>query len=178
MSEASVPGGHTRRTVIKAAAWAAPVVAVAVAAPLAAASTTAQPQPRARVIATLAGAVANGTRTVTFSNALVEYDADGSQLETGVITVTLPLFGNAPDFPLQVDEASWTDAGWTRIGNAGGNARFRHPSISAGSVPAGRATWSGAGDEYVFVAVGITVQTGGVGSTGVTYTYDPDDAVN
>ena len=41
--------GHTRRTVIKAAAWAAPVVAVAVAAPLAAASTTpATPAPAGR----------------------------------------------------------------------------------------------------------------------------------
>lgn len=42
MSEASVTGtaGPSRRSVIKAAAWAAPVVAAAVAAPLAAASTT------------------------------------------------------------------------------------------------------------------------------------------
>ncbi len=166
--------GTSRRSVVKAAAWAAPVLAVAVAAPLASASTTPAPQPTARVIGTLAGAVGGGTRTVSFSNALVEYNADGTNLETGNITITLPLFGNAPEFPLVVDEASWAANGWTRLSNAGGNARFRHPSISSGSVLAGTASWSGPSEGYVQVAVGMTVATGGVGATGLTYTYDPD----
>lgn len=168
--------GITRRKVIKSAAWSAPVVAMAVATPLASASMTPDPKPNAYITGTLTGTHDTVTRVVSFSNGIVTYDADGTDLETGNITVSLPLFGNMPDFPLAVDEASWTSLGWTKLSNAGGNMRFRHSSIASGTVPMGTASWTGAADDYVQVAVGMTVAQGGVGSVGLVYTFDPDEA--
>ncbi|GAA2249649.1 hypothetical protein N1031_19705 [Herbiconiux moechotypicola] len=165
----------TRRQVAVGAAWAAPVIALAVATPLAAASTGPVSEPAAAISGALNASFAGGVRTVNYSAGAVTYDPDGSGLTTGNITVALSLFGDSPNFPLTVDNASWTSLGWTRLSDRNGTARFQHAAISSGTIPTGTASWSGADSDYVSVAVNLAVAQAGIGAVGLTYTFDPDE---
>ena len=170
--------GFSRRQVATAAAWSLPVVALAVAAP-AAAATDPVTGPTATVIGTLGGTILGAQRTVSFTAGTVTFDPRTSGLSTGNITVLLSLFGGEPGtntFPLIVDNSAWAAQGWTRLSDFGGQARFRHASISSGTILTGGASWAGDATAYVNVAVGLTLATPGIGALGLTYTANaPED---
>lgn len=124
VSENHTPSGFDRRTVIRAAAWSAPVIALAAATPLAAASTTPQPAPGG---ARWQGGTAVSTWVMTEPN-FVEVNVDQTvgfnvsgaapgDYTSGTVTVTVE-WGTGPGVSVssgyRIEETALN--GWTRVG--------------------------------------------------------------
>lgn len=128
----------SRRTVIKAAAWAAPVIAVAAAAPLAVASVTFD-SPTAFLTGTLSATGTSATaRSAVYTGGNLSYDSAGAVgMDSGTLTITLY---NAKTASWSIADlsavvAAYQTAGWVLVGTAAqGLTVFTHPPISNGSV--------------------------------------------
>lgn len=144
MTEHSPAAGFTRRGVLKTAAWAAPVVAVAVAAPLASASVVFD-SPTAFVTGTLtATGSAATTRSASYSGGALSYSSAGTPgVNSG--NITLSLSNAKPAFVVDFDAvaAAYVAAGWVLVSKSNALIVFTHVPISDGgtiSMPA--VTWT------------------------------------
>lgn len=101
--EGAASASFDRRTMIKAAAWAAPVVAVAVAAPMAAASLTVNPS------GTVSFAYDVGAGTVTASNINFAITTTGtpgaSPIETGPLSARIRFRNASYTSPLAINDS-------------------------------------------------------------------------
>lgn len=138
----TVTGSVSRRTVIKTAAWAAPVVAVAVAAPLAAASTTGpQPVPSG-ANGVLDGGISVGSNRSSTPNEIrinqttsgfgyFLYDSNGDEYPDGTYyadapTITISWSGTGNYTPSVRDARNWVQVGSLTAGTSG-SVIFTYP---------------------------------------------------
>jgi hypothetical protein len=137
--------GLTRRQVTAAAAWAAPVIALAVATPLAAASDPIT-VPKATVTGTIGSTTQGTTRTVTYSGGTVSYNNAGdASITSGNLELTFAW--NRPTLVPNFDAAAFAAQGWVvLLAYAPGASvfSFAHAPIANGeatTVPS--VLWSG-----------------------------------
>lgn len=132
VSENHTPSGFDRRTVIRAAAWSAPVIALAAATPLAAASTTPQPAPGGGLSTWQGGTsvqtftVSNPQRVQINQNQTVGFNvmdidtgdnAPDGAYSSGALTVTVTWgAGNGVTAPGSYTLEERALNGWTRVG--------------------------------------------------------------
>ncbi|MHC9044174.1 hypothetical protein ACYX8G_06315 [Microbacterium saperdae] len=132
INEQDATPGMDRRTVIKAAAWSAPVIAVAVATPLAAASEGTGPRPAPAGLTEWQGGTSVSTSIVNPAHVLINRGAnvgfiaftpDGDDLEApglftsgaASVSVTWGAGGNVTDpTSYRLEESNLN--GWTRVG--------------------------------------------------------------
>lgn len=136
----------SRRSLVKAAAWSAPAVAVAVSVPLAAA-TTVPDSPTASVSGAIAATGTSTTvRTATYSGGSVTYYAAGTSIaNSGTLTLTISNTNLAFSIAsLATVVASYVSAGWVLSGTATqGLIVFTHtPITSSTPVTMPTITWS------------------------------------
>ncbi|MEV7756298.1 hypothetical protein AB0O16_01065 [Microbacterium sp. NPDC089180] len=149
-------GSVSRRAVIKTAAWAAPVIAVAVAAPLASASTTGpQPVPSGSAstldggtsISTYRGGNPNEIRInqSTSGFGFFIYDGNGDEYPAGSYyasapTITVKWSGSGDYTPILQNLRGWTQSGGTVASGTSGSITFSYSGQllngSANRVPA------------------------------------------
>lgn len=171
----SVSGAQTsRRTVLKAAAWAAPVVAVAAAAPIAAATTTFD-SPTAFISGTItATGTASTPRTATYPGGVLSYDSAGVPgVDSGELTITL--FNGKPGSWTLNDingvVAAYQAAGWVLVGTASNTGTvFAHPAIHSGeTIVMPKVVWSApAGSTKPTIRIDVTSDSDDVTGIGVT----------
>ncbi|WEK59922.1 MAG: hypothetical protein P0Y60_11240 [Candidatus Microbacterium colombiense] len=151
--ELASAAGMNRRTVIKAAAWSAPVIAVAIATPLAAASVLApRPAPAGLTewqggtsIATSAAVPAYVAVNRTANVGFFAFTPDGEDLEpdgtftSGTATVTVQWgAGGTVTTPTSYRLEETNLNGWTRVGSVPapgttGAVEYRYPGILNGA---------------------------------------------
>lgn len=125
-----------RRSVMKAAAWAAPVVAVAAAAPAFAASPVID-SPTAYVTGTLtATGTTTSARTATYSGGQVTFNSAGQPIDSGTLTLS---FTNTKVTTWSMSTtdiiALYVAAGWVLVSNnLEASIVFSHAPISDGGV--------------------------------------------
>lgn len=132
MTEKNTP--IERRTIIKAAAWAAPVVAIAATAPLAAATEVFN-SPTAFITGKIeAHGVAATARWVNYGPGTVGFDTAGYPgLDSGNLTLTIVQPSQSGWALTTALVADYTNAGWTLASDANGVTVFTHAPIT-GSV--------------------------------------------
>jgi hypothetical protein len=175
-SDTTFTGDHrglTRRQVTTAAAWAAPVIALAVATPLAAAS-----DPVESPTAYVSGAInATGTsstaRTATYSGGSLNFDSAGiSGVDSGnltlVVSSTRAGWTTSTDIPAVYQAAGWTLVSASPDGTVFG---FSHAPISNGqSVSMPGVTWSApVGSAKPIIAISISSDSDDVSALGLTF---------
>jgi hypothetical protein len=131
-----MPGQPDRRTVVRAAAWAAPVVAVAVAAPAVAASAS-TPNHHFDTLNLFGADYVAGDPTTLESQVQVQnvYAATSPTLSTLTVTVSYPdsrVSGAAP--------TSVTGSGWSYGSSAHAGSTWVYTFVYGGSVPPGSST--------------------------------------
>lgn len=144
MSESPATAGVTRRGVLKTAAWAAPVVAVAVAAPLASASTTFD-SPTAFVTGTLTATGSSATsRSAVYSGGALTYTSAGTPgVNSG--TITLALENTKPTWTVDFEAvaAAYVAQGWVLVSKSNALIVFTHIPISdGGTISMPSVTWT------------------------------------
>lgn len=166
--------GVDRRTIIKAAAWSAPVVAVAATMPLAAASVVFD-SPTAYVTGTLTATGTNATvRTAVYSGGAMTYNSAGAPgLNSGAITLTFTNNRSA-QFTianLQSVVNAYVAAGWTVVGTpTQGVFIFEHAPISNGAtVTMPSITWSApVGSNKPLLTIGVSSDSDDVSGQGLS----------
>ena len=136
----------SRRTLVKAAAWSAPAVAVAVSVPLAAA-TTVPDSPTASVSGAIRATGTSSTvRSAVYSGGSVSYSAAGTSIaNSGTLTLTITNTNLAFSIAsLAAVVASYVSAGWVLAGTATqGLIVFTHtPITSSTPVTMPTITWN------------------------------------
>lgn len=131
-----MPGQPDRRTVVRAAAWAAPVVAVAVAAPAVAASAT-KPTLKFDTLNLFGADYVAGDPTTLESQVQVQnvFTATSPTLTTVTLTVSYPdtrVSGAAP--------TSVSGAGWSYSSAAHSGSTWVYTFVYGGSIPPGGST--------------------------------------
>ena len=131
-----MPRQPDRRTVVRAAAWAAPVVAVAVAAPAVAASAS-TPNLHFDTLNLFGADYVAGNPTTLESQVQVQnvYAATSPTLTTVTVTVSYPdsrVSGAAP--------TSLTGSGWSYSSSAHAGSTWVYTFVYGGSVPPGSST--------------------------------------
>ena len=168
--------GMNRRTLVKAAAWAAPVIAVAAATPLAAASTTFD-SPTAYVTGTLtATGTSSVARTAVYSGGALTFNSAGVPgVNSGNILLT---FSNSKAASwtianLAAVQASYIAAGWTAVGTpTQGFFSFSHAPISNGAtVTMPAVTWAApVGSSKPGIVIGVSSDSDDVSGLGLSLT--------
>jgi hypothetical protein len=131
-----MPGQPDRRTVVRAAAWAAPVVAVAVAAPAVAASAT-KPTLKFDAFNLFGDNYVAGAPTTLESQVEVEnvFTATSPTLTTVTLTVTYPDTRVSGAAPTSVSGAGWTYSSAAHVG-----ATWVYTFVFGGSIAPGGST--------------------------------------
>ncbi|NQX35555.1 hypothetical protein [Herbiconiux sp. VKM Ac-2851] len=163
--------GLTRRQVTTAAAWAAPVIALAVATPLAAASEVFD-SPTAFVSGALAATGTSATqRTATYEGGALNYNSAGVPgLNSGDITISV--YNNkTASWTLTTDVVTaYQAAGWVLVTASPESTVFIHSAISNGatiSMPA--ISWSApAGSSKPVLGIMVSSDNDDVSGLGVS----------
>lgn len=172
MTEKNTP--IERRTIIKAAAWAAPVVAVAATAAPAFAATTPVNEPRAVVTGSVYASSTTSTRTLNYTGGAVTFDPAATTESTGDIYVSFSISGvHAASYSFNIDKAAFIAAGWTEVGSDGLN--WMSPGLSsAGSITIPPASWTTSPVPApllpIVASVGMFVANSNVASTNLSTT--------
>lgn len=166
--------GISRRSVIKAAAWSAPVIAVAVATPLASASVSVD-SPTALVTGTLTATGTYAThRTATYSGGALTYNSNGVVgLNSGNITLTFSN-GNLPGWTLTTTDlvTAYVAAGWAFVSQSPALTTFEHAPIANGQVVTmPKVVWSApVGSTKPLIVIGIDSDSDDVSGQGLDLT--------
>ncbi len=175
-NETATASSISRRSLVKAAAWSAPAVAVAVSVPLAAATTSPPVTPTASVTGSIGATGTNATvRTATYSGGALSYDSAGQPgVDSGNITITIYNTKSTQGWAiadLAAFVAAYQAAGWTLVGSATQAATsFTHAPVSNGStitMPA--VTWTApVGSGKPVLGISVTSDSDDVSGAGVS----------
>lgn len=158
-----------RRRVLKAAAWSAPVIALAVATPMASASVVVPPAsvPTTFITGQISAASTATQRIGTYENGSVIYNSANTSTDTGNIFLEFGTTNTA--FAITYNAAAFTAAGWTLVSATPELVTFMGPPLangSARSIPS--VTWTGLLADRATLSAGVYAENSNVADLAIS----------